>query len=72
MSLIREVLGNGTLFSNGEPVGSPNFSGLVLLSGDTFPPILFIALPMGGFLTLGCIIAAMQKIMSGRKKEGRP
>ena len=66
ISVIREILGNGTLLSNGEPVGSAAFSGLVLIPPDVFPPILFIAMPMGGFLTLGCIIAAMQKIMKGK------
>jgi len=51
MSVIREILGSGTLL------------GMTLIPPDVFPPILFIAMPMGGFLTLGFIIAAMQKIM---------
>ena len=68
ISVVREILGNGTLFSNGEPVGSAAFTGLVLIPPDAFPPILFFAMPMGGFLTLGCIIALMQKIM--KRKQG--
>ncbi|MDR3206747.1 MAG: electron transport complex subunit E [Oscillospiraceae bacterium] len=71
ISLIREVLGNGTLFSNGKPVGSADFTGLVLIPPDVFPPVLAIAMPMGGFLTLGFVIAAMQRIMSRRRKEGK-
>ena len=55
MSVIREVLGNGTLL------------GKQLIPPDVFPPIMFIAMPMGGFLTLGCIIAAMQWVMKRKK-----
>ena len=71
VSIIREILGSGTLFSNGEPVDSAAFSGLVLIPPDVFPPILFIAMPMGGFLVLGMIAAAMQKIMMRLRKEGK-
>ena len=67
ISIIREILGNGTLLSNGEPVGSAAFTGLILIPPDKFPPILFVAMPMGGFLTLGCIIAAMQWLMKRKK-----
>ena len=69
LSMIREILGYGTLFSNGEPVGSPAFSGIVLIPPDAFPPILFFTLPMGGFLALGLVIALMRKLM-GPKKAG--
>ena len=59
MSSIREILGNGTLL--GYQVFGPNF-----------PPAVIMILPPGGFLTLGFLIALIQKIMSRKKqkKEG--
>lgn len=55
MSAIREILGNGTFL--GFQVFGPNY-----------PPAVLMILPVGGFLTLGCLIALIQRIMS-RKKE---
>lgn len=49
MSSIRELLGNGTLL---------NFP----LLGSKFEPAVLMILPPGGFLTLGLLIAAIQKI----------
>jgi electron transport complex protein RnfE len=51
MSVIRELLGSGTL------MGFQVFP-------ESWEPALIMALPPGGFLTLGCVIALMQKIMS--------
>lgn len=56
MSIIREILGNGTL------------AGLSLFP-EGFQPALVMILPAGGFLTLGCVIAAVQYIM--KKREGK-
>ena len=69
VSAVREFLGNGTLFSNGEPVGSTAFSGLAIIPPDVFPPVLFFAMPMGGFLTLACAIAAHRKLF--KRKPGK-
>lgn len=49
MSTIREVLGNGT------------FLGFHLF-GENFPAATLMVLPVGGFLTLGLVIAAIQKL----------
>lgn len=49
MSSIRELLGNGTLL---------NFP----LLGSNYEPAVLMILPPGGFLTLGFLIAAIQKI----------
>ncbi len=49
MSTIREILGNGTFLG---------FS----LFGEAFQPATLMVLPVGGFLTLGLVIAAIQKI----------
>ena len=54
LSTIREIIGNGT------------FCGIHIF-GENFPAATLIALPMGGFLTLGCVIALINYI---RAKKG--
>ncbi len=54
MSSVRELIGNGTLF---------NYPVL----GKSYEPAILLILPPGGFLTLGFLIAAMQKILSRKK-----
>lgn len=49
LSAIREILGNGTFFG-------------FALFGENFLPATLMILPVGGFLTLGLVIAAIQKI----------
>ena len=49
MSTIREILGNGTFLN-------------IPLFGENFQPATLMILPVGGFLTLGLVIAAIQKI----------
>jgi electron transport complex protein RnfE len=61
MSVIREILGSGTLLS-----GTP-FAVDLTFDGKLKPAMMMI-MPVGGFLALGFIIAAMQKIMSRKKK----
>jgi electron transport complex protein RnfE len=57
MSFIRELLGNGTLLGH-------------KIFGDSFQPAMMMALPVGGFLTLGCLIAAIQYVRSrGKGKQ---
>ena len=62
MSIVREFLGNGT------------FGGGVLNGGEgvrILPegiPALGMILPVGGFLTLACVIAVMQHFLSKSKK----
>ena len=58
VSTIREVVGNGTLL------------GLPILP-EAIPKVLMIALPPGGFLTLGCVIALSQKLQGRKRKEGK-
>ena len=65
LSIFRELVGKGT------------FGGGILNNGDGIRiipegyPIMYIALPVGGFLCLGCLIAIMQwaTTRSKRKKE---
>jgi electron transport complex protein RnfE len=55
LGIIREVLGNGTI------LGIKIFGGVA--------PLSILALPAGGFLTLGFVIAAAQHLVN-RKKGG--
>lgn len=56
MALVREVLGVGSLF------------GIKLFGGGA--PMAVLALPAGGFLTLGFIIALVQYMKSRNDKKG--
>jgi electron transport complex protein RnfE len=56
ISIIRELLGNGTL------LGFP-------ILGDGYTPILFFVLPPGGFLVFGLFISLNAFIKSRTKKE---
>ena len=63
MCVVREFLGNGT------------FGGGILNGGDGIRilpegiPALGMVLPVGGFLTLACVIAAMQYFLNKPKKN---
>lgn len=63
MCVVREFLGNGT------------FGGGILNGGEGIRilpegmPALGMILPVGGFLTLACLIAAMQYILNKPKKD---
>ncbi len=54
MSFVRELLGNGTLL------------GHEIVPG--YMPAQMLAMPAGGFLTLGCLIALTQTLLKRRKK----
>ena len=63
MSIIRELLGNGTF-------GAGVFGDGIRLIPEGYPALLMI-LPFGGFLTLGCLIAFSQWALKKRQeKEG--
>ena len=65
MCVIRELLGNGT------------FGGGILNHGEGIRiipegiPALGMILPVGGFLTLACVIAAMQYFLNKPKKDAK-
>ena len=65
MCVVREFLGNGT------------FGGGILNGGEGIRilpegmPALGMILPVGGFLTLACVIAAMQYVLSRPKKDDK-
>ncbi len=55
MCLIRELLGKGT-FGGGLLNGGEG----IAVFGENFQGAMLLTMPFGGFLTLGCLIAAMQ------------
>ena len=63
MSVIREFLGSGT-FGSGVLNGG---AGIRIFPADY--GALMMVLPVGGFLTLGCLIALMQWVQSRSKKK---
>ena len=65
MCIIREFLGNGT-FGGGILNGG---EGVRILPESI--PALGMILPVGGFLTLACVIAAMQYFLSKPKKDDK-
>jgi electron transport complex protein RnfE len=56
MASIREIFGNGTIFG-------------ASLFGENFAPALGMVSPSGGFITLGLLIALINKIVSLRQKK---
>ena len=64
MSVIREFLGSGT-FGSGVLGGG---EGIRIFPADY--GALMMVLPVGGFLTLGCLIALVQWVQN-RQKEGK-
>ena len=76
MCIVREFLGSGS-FGGGLLNGANSFltmdgsgAGFQIFNGETYG-CLFMILPLGGFLTLGCLIALMQYVLrrSAEKKE---
>ena len=67
MCVIREFLGNGTF---GGGLLGPEGAGIRILPEGT--AATFLVLPVGGFLTLGCLIALMQYLLrKSREKRGK-
>lgn len=64
ISTIREILGNGTISLIGLDLVDI-FAGY----GYNFQPSMIMALPAGGFLTLGCVVAFIQWISNLRKER---
>lgn len=56
LGAIREILGSGTLLG-------------YKVMGASYTPILFFVLPAGAFLTLGCLIAAVNAVLSVYKRK---
>jgi len=65
----REILGVGTLFSNASLLMGQSFAGLEAVVIEKYRGFLLMALPPGGFLMLGFILAG-KKILD-RKLQAR-
>ncbi len=58
VATVREIIGNGTFLG-------------VSLFGDGYAPALLLVMPAGAFLTLGFVIAAVQKIRNVKEDQAR-
>lgn len=58
IGLIRELLGAGTLFSQASLLLGPSFKFLEMTVVHDYGGFLMMILPPGGFLVLGCLLAA--------------
>ncbi len=65
IAAVRELLGTGMLFAAGDGTGG------IRIFGDWFTPITVFLLPSGAFLTLGFLIALVQKITATRLERQR-
>lgn len=65
IAFVRELLGTGTVFASQDGTG-----GLTIF-GSWYPGASVFLLPTGAFLTLGFLIAAVQKIMSVTEEKKR-
>lgn len=63
IAFVRELLGTGKLFAAADGTGG------VDIFGAGYEPAAIFLLPAGAFLTLGCIIAAVQKITDVSAKK---
>ena len=60
MCVVRELLGSGTILGGFSFI---NNGGGIRVIPEVYPALL-VVLPVGGFLTLGCLIAASQWLMA--------
>ena len=67
MCLIRELLGSGTILGG---FSFLNQGAGIRILPETYPALL-IVLPVGGFLTLGCLIAASQWLVGKLEKKDK-
>lgn len=73
MGFFRELLGAGTVLS-GLSTLLPFLAGVIPAEGFAIPffnanPMVMMILPAGGFLMLGFIFAAIQRIMAGKEDK---
>lgn len=59
---LREIIGMGTLFANGELMFGESAKTFYLSLGDSYPGFLLAVLPPGAFIGLGLLVAAKNRI----------
>lgn len=67
MCLVRELLGSGTILGGFSFI---NNGGGIRIIPEVYPALL-VVLPVGGFLTLGCLIAFSQWLMDRMETKAR-
>ena len=65
IAAVRELLGSGRLFA------AADGSGGITIFGEWFTPVTIFLLPSGAFLTLGFLIALVQKLTATRLERKR-
>ena len=65
IAFVRELLGTGALFAAADGSGS------IRILGDWYRPASIFLMPVGAFLTLGCLIALVQKIQYSSEDRAR-
>lgn len=65
IAFVRELLGTGMLFAASDGTGG------VKIFGDWYSPATIFLMPTGAFLTLGVLIALVQKIRYGLEERQR-
>ena len=65
IAVVRELLGTGMLFASSDGTGG------VRIFGDWFSPATIFLMPAGAFITLGFIIALVQKIRANLEERSR-
>lgn len=71
LGALREILGSGTLFANASLLLGENFAFLEMTIIPDYKGMLVMILPAGGFIALGFILAAKQKIDQKIKERPR-
>lgn len=66
---LREIIGQGTLFSNAHLMFGPGASAFELSLSDDYPGFLIAILPPGAFIGLGLLIAGKNSIERYRSKR---
>ncbi|MBR5364787.1 MAG: electron transport complex subunit E [Clostridia bacterium] len=65
IAFVRELIGTGALFAAADGSGS------IRILGDWYKPATIFLMPTGAFLTLGCLIALVQKIQYTSEDRAR-
>ena len=65
---LRELVGQGTLFSQAHLMFGEGARGLTLSLGDAYPGLLIAILPPGAFIGLGMMIA-LKNVIDARRKQ---
>ena len=65
IATVRELLGTGMLFAASDGTGG------VQIFGSWFSPATIFLMPSGAFLTLGCLIALVQKLQADLAERAR-